>query len=610
MKKNVRIISAAAAALLAVAPVVGSTVNVNADAQIGGTTSNNTKPSATTSTGTEKNPIAASISGGLLINSSDAVNKYETSSTITNNVKLSVGSIAGVETSSIKVVNSKGEKVTSFTAGQEYKVVANVSISGLEAGKYYKFNTNGNPVKASTYGTLDNVEVRLSLTAYDPSAPGVPYFADNNGAILSNGAIVPLANGVSVTNGETVGNILKAAKDQVNFRDSVTSSVNNSDITTTASDVIDELKKQGITVSGSGDSAKVTITSGGFNVTLTGRTTSNNKTATVKVPFVVATTPVTDAPIISVATKTNGEATFGSAKAPVNGTYYQVAQGSNFNPTNFTTNDGTEVKFSAVQSKSNNQAANLTANPSSVDTSETGRFYRVTLTATNSANKTSKTNYYVLVVSNGQQEVYIDAPTYTIYGENVISNGNTIKAGTKVYVGEETKTIGNITYSKVSTKSKTDANNGNTWIQSSALMKPQVTEKTETKTVMVESRAYDKDGNYLNHNFETYSDIDIVPTVVTIKGKTYYKVGDKYKVDGKDTYVRVTNITGTKRTLKHNAYIYWSSYRRTPGTTKYYKGQTITTYGASYKFKNGKRYYRIEGCRDNNKRYIKTVNFY
>lgn len=112
---------------------------------------------------------------------------------------------------------------------------------------------------------------------------------------------------------------------------------------------------------------------------------------------------------------------------------------------------------------------------------------------------------------------------------------------------------------------------------------------------MVDSRAYDKNGNYLGHMYYAYNDIEIVPTIVTINGKTYYKV---------------TNITGNQRTLKHNAYVYWSSYRRTPGTGKMYRGQTVTTYGGQMRFKNGKKYYRIEGCRNNNKRYIKAVNFY
>nr|MDF9463269.1 SLAP domain-containing protein [Lactobacillus amylovorus] len=62
----------------------------------------------------------------------------------------------------------------------------------------------------------------------------------------------------------------------------------------------------------------------------------------------------------------------------------------------------------------------------------------------------------------------------------------------------------------------------------------------------------------------------------------------------------------------HNAYIYRTSTQRTPyGMTasskkwKFYKGKTVTTYGGSYKFKNGKRYFRVGGPR---KQYIKSYN--
>ena len=183
-----------------------------------------------------------------------------------------------------------------------------------------------------------------------------------------------------------------------------------------------------------------------------------------------------------------------------------------------------------------------------------------------------------------------------------MSNSTTFKDGDQVYVSDKTETIGNVSYSQVSTKSKSDANGSNMWVKTSALVKPAGDTNVKTYPVMIDSRAYDKNGNYLGHMYYAYDNIDIVPTVVTINGKTYYKVANK------DEYVRVTNITGNTRTLTHNAYIYWSSYRRTPGTGKMYKGQTVTTYGPAMRFKNGKKYYRIEGCRNNNKRYIKAAN--
>ncbi len=72
-------------------------------------------------------------------------------------------------------------------------------------------------------------------------------------------------------------------------------------------------------------------------------------------------------------------------------------------------------------------------------------------------------------------------------------------------------------------------------------------------------------------------------------------------------YLKATNIDGVTRRITHNAYIYRSSNRRTSfnGKWKLYRGQTVTTYGGSYKFKNGKRYLRVGGP---HKQYIKSYN--
>lgn len=126
------------------------------------------------------------------------------------------------------------------------------------------------------------------------------------------------------------------------------------------------------------------------------------------------------------------------------------------------------------------------------------------------------------------------------------------------------------------------------------------------KTVMHNSIAYDKDGSKTGRKYYTYGSIYVDPTPVTINGSQYYKIS------GKDQYVKVTNIDGVKRKVTHNAYIYRTSTQRTPyGMTasskkwKFYKGETVTTYGGSYKFKNGKRYFRVGGPR---KQYIKSYN--
>lgn len=298
----------------------------------------------------------------------------------------------------------------------------------------------------------------------------------------------------------------------------------------------------------------------------------------------------------------------GQSKGSVNGQIFQVAVGSQFNPTNFVNSNGEPVIISAVQNSNNNTAASLEATSNPVNTSEAGRYYNVTLTATGLTGKKTTATYTVLITSSHKQALYANGAssiaTYHIYGINVRPASTTFKDGDTVYVADQTRTLNNVSYSQVSTKSKSDANSSNIWVKTSSLVKPAGNTNTKTLPVMVDSRAYDKNGNYLGHMYYAYNDIEIVPTVVTINGKTYYKVANK------DEYVRVTNITGNQRTFKHNAYIYWSSYRRTPGTGKMYRGQTVTTYGGQMRFKNGKKYYRIEGCRNNNKRYIKAVNFY
>ena len=336
----------------------------------------------------------------------------------------------------------------------------------------------------------------------------------------------------------------------------------------------------------------------------------SNGGATIQIPVVTtagSTSENTNAPVFKWTSNNQAQ------KENLNGQVFQVAVGSNFNPTNFTDSEGNNISITANQNSNNTTAASITSS-GSVDTSAAGRYYKVTLTATGLTGEKTTVTYTVLVAPSSLQTLHAASgqttiPTYNIYGNNVLSGSTTYKDGQKVYVGDQARTINGVSYSRVSTTSKNDANSSNTWVLTSALVTPTTPStpsdtNTQTETVMVDSRAYDKSGNYLGHMYYAYDSIEIVPTVVTINGKTYYKVANK------DEYVRVTNITGNQRTLKHNAYIYWSSYRRTPGTGKMYRGQTVTTYGGQMRFKNGKKYYRIEGCRNNNKRYIKAVNFY
>ncbi len=352
------------------------------------------------------------------------------------------------------------------------------------------------------------------------------------------------------------------------------------------------------------------LPSSDFNLTIS--RTVGNQTATIQIPFVVSSSSSstdTDAPVIGWSVN-NKQQMDGKNVASVNNQVFQVAVGSQFDPTNFVDSNGDRITISAQQNNNNSTYASVSATSNPVNTSEAGRYYNVTLTATGLTGKTATATYTVLITSSAKQPLYGNGTinTYRIYGNNVLSGSTTFKTGDQVYVADATKTIDKVSYSQVSTTSKSAAAHSNVWVRTADLTKPATpatpAETSEEHTVMITSKAYDKNGNYLGHDYQNYTTINIVPKVETINGKTYYKVA------GKDEYVRVTNITGTPRTLRHNAYIYWSSYRRTPGTGKMYRGQHVTTYGAAMTFKNGKRYYRIDGCRPGNKRYIKQANFF
>ena len=121
------------------------------------------------------------------------------------------------------------------------------------------------------------------------------------------------------------------------------------------------------------------------------------------------------------------------------------------------------------------------------------------------------------------------------------------------------------------------------------------------KMIMHTAIAYDKDGNSTGVKYNAFSYAKLVASPVKIGDSIYYKVADK------DQYLKATNIDGVTRRITHNTYIYSTSTRRTSYQNKWklYKGQTITTYGGSYKFKNGKHYFRVGGP---TKQYIKSYN--
>ena len=126
-----------------------------------------------------------------------------------------------------------------------------------------------------------------------------------------------------------------------------------------------------------------------------------------------------------------------------------------------------------------------------------------------------------------------------------------------------------------------------------------------SKTIMHNAYYYDKDAKRVGTDKLTrYNSVTVSPKTTTINGKAYYEVVENGKLSGK--FINADNIDGTKRTLKHNAYVYKTSKKRANKVTLK-KGTEVTTYGGTYTFKNGKQYYKIGNNTD--KTYVKVANF-
>ncbi|URW71272.1 SLAP domain-containing protein [Lactobacillus kefiranofaciens subsp. kefirgranum] len=126
------------------------------------------------------------------------------------------------------------------------------------------------------------------------------------------------------------------------------------------------------------------------------------------------------------------------------------------------------------------------------------------------------------------------------------------------------------------------------------------------KTIMHNAYYYDKNAKRVGTDKVTrYNTVTVaMNTTKLANGISYYEVIENGKATGK--YINADNIDGTKRTLKHNAYVYKTSKKRA-NKVVLKKGTEVTTYGGSYKFKNGKKYYKIGA--DTKKTYVKVANF-
>ncbi|WP_338200427.1 SLAP domain-containing protein [Lactobacillus rizhaonensis] len=627
MKKNLRIVSAAAAALLAVAPVAASAVStVSADTPTT-TTANNGKLTAgvnTTNLQTgANNTLNLSVSANVapqVVDGNDVTNGNLTVNINLNQMPDGYSLDPAKNVSDVKVYDvtdvdsttslvgqdgqfvkpERATEATNFKKGHKYVAVVTMDIAGLVGGRDYYVNGSTKAVPAS-----DSKSVHLTLgskpfSINDATMQGYPYvkakeIKDKDGKIIQAGGY-QVSRG-SVIFSDTVEGIVKSIKDAYEPASTVVGADNNgatADWIDVEQDVRDGLHAAGIVVRADNSIARPTST---FPITLR-LATSNHHTAT----FVVDVNP---------------DPSYGDATYPQ--IDYNEGTGSQNNKTNLhgiveitsigdtafnyiPLNGYVDVNairraFTAKVSATDSTTLPVSIDTSKVNTKVLGR-YPVTVSATNAAGRTTKVTFYVTVGQKGATYVTVQAdtdtvPVYKIDGNVVTTTTTTVKNGDQI------ATFGTVT---VNGKSYTRVNglDSNFFVETKYVDGSVKPVPATPKTIMHNSYIYDKNHKRVGTNkLAAYSTVNVYGTPTKLAdGSLAYKIGD-------NQYVMADNIDGTSRVLSHNAYVYKTSKKRADRRVLK-KGATVVTYGSPYTFKNGKAYYRIGGPK---KQYVKVANF-
>lgn len=267
MKKNLKIVSAAAAALLAAAPVAASAIPVGA----AGITITPGSSSTTTSNTDTKLDLSLSVTNADSLKDGDNVANVQTS--LNTNVgqayqgKNGVGYVllkSDYDNLKDKSQNSvKNLAATTFQKGKTYVVVAfNVVVSNLNDKVKPPFGETVNP---STENWVDtHALVSKPFTISDTSIPGKPYYSDKDGNIISNASVTLKEN--------TVSELLNEIQKTVSAHGGNSKHENNALSSTNTNDLRHQLSNLGIEVDKKGN-----FSTPGNNFQITYETTFTNK---------------------------------------------------------------------------------------------------------------------------------------------------------------------------------------------------------------------------------------------------------------------------------------------------------------------------------------------
>ena len=257
------------------------------------------------------------------------------------------------------------------------------------------------------------------------------------------------------------------------------------------------------------------------------------------------------------------------------------------------------VDIDAIERAFGTPNSSVSVNLSYIETRIAGT-YPVPVTVTNNSNNSSTTVTINVTVgdSNNVQSIQGDtdsnAGVYRINGKEAEETGITLPVGTPV------STYGTIDVDGTS-YTRLNGANSDLAVKTGWFTGAYKGDDDATKTTvftMHKALMYDKNGNKTGKAFRQFRNIDVYADKVTIGNTQYYRVYNTLY------YVKAANIDGTKRMLKKNSYIYKTGSKRA-NKKVLKKGSTVTTYGSSFKFANGKRYYRV----GKGKQYVPVANF-
>lgn len=234
-----------------------------------------------------------------------------------------------------------------------------------------------------------------------------------------------------------------------------------------------------------------------------------------------------------------------------------------------------EIKFNITGSLNNGKKTTLPV---------TIKFVKSSDSDTTNTSSNSNDNSSVASVGNDTASSVVTMP-----GNATVTNSNNSNAS--------------VTVNNAVTNNSTTDKAVSTGSQKKSTSASKVAKTKKTMTVMSTAYVYNKNHKRVGHT-------KYVPfkRVVITGNITQLKDGTSAFMIGKNRYIVANNITGKKRTLKRNAFVYATSTKRAK-RKMLKKGAKVTTYGSPIKFKNGKRYYRIQGATKTHKMYVKAVNF-